>query len=115
MNELKKLHTDHTIEVPRRVWNQVEGRLNNNKQKKKLLRLKVLSGVAACLAIAFVLSFISLEITGKEGQFASNGNYKSMVFEDLETSNEGLYDFDQVVELKSAIIATDPSFAKRHR
>ena len=113
MQELKQLHNDHTVEVPRRVWNQVEGRLNNEKQKSKLLRLKMLTGIAACLAIAFILSYASLGISGASNNFASNGNYKSMVFEDLEKQDANLYDFRQVKTLKTALVATNPSFAKR--
>lgn len=114
MRELKPLHTDNTVEVPRRVWNQVEGRLKNKKQQQKLFRLKVISGVAACLLVAVGLSYISLGFNSDQSQFASNGNYKSIVFEDLSTESS-YYDFDQVVALKSAIIATDPNFAKRHK
>lgn len=115
MNKLKPLHKDNTVEVPRRVWNQVESRLNSSKQKKKLLRLKILSGVAACLLAAFGLSYLSIEIGGNQGSFASNGQYKSMVFETLDESDSDLYDYNQVVKLKTAIIAAQPSFGKRHR
>ncbi len=115
MNELKPLHQDNTVEVPRRVWNQLESKLNNNKQKKKLLRMKVISGVAACLIAAFGLSYLSVGISGDKGSFASNGNYKSMVFEDLEKEESSLYDFNQVAKLKSVILNSHPSFAKRHR
>jgi len=115
MQELKPLHTDHNVEVPRRVWNQVEGRLNNEKQKTKLLRLKMLSGIAACLVFAFILSYASMGLSTSQSNFASNGNYKSMVFENLEVQNANLYDFKQVKELKTTLVATDPSFAKRRR
>ncbi len=115
MSELKPLHKDNTVEVPRRVWNQVEGRLNNSKQKKKLLRLKVISGLAACLLGAFVLSYVSFEIGGNRDSFASNGQYKSMVFENLDSSDSELYDFDQVTKLKVSLVNSQPSFGRRNR
>ncbi len=115
MNELKPLHKDNTLEVPRRVWNQVESRLNNSKQKKKLLRLKVISGVAACLLAAFGLSYLSMEISGKNDSFASNGQYKSMVFESLDLSDSNLYDFKQVVKLRNTLVESQPSFGRKSR
>ena len=115
MSELKPLHKDNTVEVPRRVWNQVEGRLNNSKQKKKLLRLKVISGLAACLLGAFVLSYVSFETGGNRDSFARNGQYKSMVFENLDSSDSELYDFDQVTKLKVSLVNSQPSFGRRNR
>jgi len=114
MNELKPLHTDNHEDVPRRVWNQVEGKLNNDRQKRKLLRLRMITGVAACFILASVFSFFSTGLDHSNNQtFASNENYKSMVFEDLEEPSALLFDYTQLQQLRSTLVKIDPVFARR--
>ena len=116
MNELNTLHKDHQVEVPRRVWNQIEGKINQERQRKKFTRLRMFTGIAACFIIASIFSYLRLEFVDHNPQvFATNEAYKSMIWEDLEESNSALYDFEQVLELKSAIIASEPSFGRRNR
>lgn len=116
MNELKPLHTDNHEDVPRRVWNQVEGKLNSDRQKSKLLRLRMITGVAACFIVASVFSYIKLGFDQTNNQaFASNENYKSMAFEVLEEPTEQLYDYNQVNQLKSTLVKMEPGFARRRK
>lgn len=116
MNELKPLYDDHKVEVPRRVWNQIEGKLNEKKQKQKYFRLRAISAVAACFIIASVLSYIKLGFESHNpGLFVTNESYKSMIFEQLDEVDAPLYDYEQVKDLKNVIIAQQPSFANRTR
>ena len=116
MNELKPLHTDNQEDVPRRVWNQVEGKLNNDRQKRKLLRLRMITGVAACFIVASIFSYISLGFDHSNNQtFASNENYKSMAFEALEAPTSQLFDYNQVNDLKTTLVKMEPSFARRRK
>jgi len=115
MNELKPLYQDHQAEVPRRVWNQIDSKLSAQKQRRKFLRLRTISAVAACFVIAAVLSYIQLGFTQyNEQKFVTSESYKSILFEDLqEVGNNHLYDYAQLKEINSLVISTNPSFAKR--
>lgn len=117
MEDLKPLYDDHVVDVPRRVWNQIESKLTEKKQERKYFRLRAISAVAACFIVASVLSLMKLGFTqGSQANptlFATNEAYKSILFEDLAEAEEPLYDYQQVFQLREAILATDPNFGKR--
>lgn len=117
MNELKPLHQDHHVEVPRRVWNQIESKLDQKKQRSKFIRLRSISAVAACFVIAAVFSYIQLGFTQhNEKSFVTNESYKSMIFEDLSVVKENhLYDYTQLKEINTLVNTANPYFAKRTR
>lgn len=117
MQDLKPLYEDHTVEVPRRVWNQIESKLNEKKQERKFFRLRAISAVAACFVVATVLSLMKVGFTQNSQAnptlFATNEAYKSMLFEDLTRAEIPMYDYQQVFNLRDVILETDPSFGKR--
>lgn len=116
MTELKPLYDDHTVEVPRRVWNQVENKINNRKERQKYMRLKAFSAIAACFVIASLFSYVKFGFNSHNpNMFASNETYKSMIFEDLEHANAPIYDYQQVQEITAVIIKNNPNFAHRVR
>ena len=116
MSDLKPLHQDHQVEVPRRVWNQIEGKMTGEKQRRKLFRLRAVSAIAACFVFAAVLSYINFNITHQNPKsFATNGTYKSMVFEDLSEPTSLIYNYNQLKEINSLVLSTNPSFGKRNR
>lgn len=117
MEDLKPLYEDHKVDVPRRVWNQIESKLNEKKQAQKFFRLRAISAVAACFIVAAVLSMMKMGFTqntqANPTLFATNEAYKSMIFEDLAEAEIPMYDYQQVFNLKETLVATDPTFAKR--
>lgn len=116
MNNLKPLHEDHQEEVPRRVWNQIEGKLNEKKQHKKFLRLRTITGIAACFIVAAIFSYVNLGFSKHNpGLFATNESYKSIVFEELSESSELIYDYQQIKSLQVELIRNTPSFGDRNR
>ena len=116
MNDLKPLYDDHQVEVPRRVWNQIESKLNERKQHQNFIKLRTFTAIAACFIIACIFSYIKLGFASHNPQlFSSSETYKSMIFEDLESKNAPIYDYNQVKDLKMAILKSQPSFGNRNR
>lgn len=117
MTELKPLYQDHQVEVPRRVWNQIDAKLNQQKQKRKFVRLRTISAIAACFVVAAVLSYVKLGFTQyNESSFVTTESYKSMIFENLDQVNDDfMYDYSQLKEINSLVLNDNPSFGKRNR
>lgn len=116
MDTLDPLPQDHHEEVPRRVWNQIDAKINQERQKKKLFRMRLFTGIAACFILASILTYINFNIKSNNTElFASAKTYKSMKFEDLAVVDQAdqLYDYKQVNNLKQLIIKERPDFSSR--
>lgn len=96
--------------APSGAWDRIELKLNEDSLKSKLGRYKMLTIAAVGLTAVctvFIFSHL-LNHPNNPDLFSSNGNYKSIVMEELYTDGAQIYDLEQIISLKNAYTGIKP-------
>lgn len=108
-----KLPNDHREDVPDRVWNQLEAKINHDRKKSKIKRLTAISGIAASILILSFIGMYQLKMGPKDpSYFTSTQSTDSIKFENLKSVEKPVYDVKQLRALNNTILKKDPEFLK---
>lgn len=91
-------------ESPRaRLWEKLDDQLNKNKQVRKLRVYKVASLAAVFVVLVAAVSYFS-HILNKHNPhlFASNGKDSSLILEELEYDEKGIFNLEALLEITKA-------------
>lgn len=91
-------------EEPRRqLWEKLDEQLSNNRKVKKIRLYRIASLAAMFVALVAVVSYFNHILNDHNPHlFASNENYSSLVLEELEYDENGIFNLEALLEITKA-------------
>lgn len=112
---LNQLPEDHRVEVPKQLWDRVEGKIDLHKKGKRIRSLRIALSAAAIFVVVLGIGLIYFtQQQHNPNIFATNHQYSQIVFEDLKSPSQPLYDQQQLEKLNHIVLKSYPNFLDTH-